>query len=119
MGSEVHLEAPAPLLLGERLERAGRGDAGVEDDSVDPAEAAHGNADEAVDDGSVGQIAGEGHRAIETLGGLGEAVGIDVGEDQVGAAGREVEGDVPADAGRGAGDERDMARRARAAAVRA
>ena len=81
-------------LLGERLERPGRGDAGVEDDRVErrrssPTAAWTSSSTTA----RVGQVAGDRDRAVEALGGLGEAVGVEVGEHEVRAARGEVAGD--------------------------
>ena len=109
MSGQVDVEAAAPLLVGELLELPGRGDACVQDDRVEAAEALDRGPDRAVDDGGIGQIARDRDCARQALGSAGETVVVDVGEEQMRAPGRQVVRDVAADAGGGAGDEHDVA----------
>ncbi len=102
---EVHLEAPLPHGGVELLDPAGGGDAGVEDDGVEAAEARNGGVDRAVDDGGVGEVARDRDRAVELL----EPVLVDVRENEVGAACRQVASDLAADSRSRARDEDDVA----------
>ncbi len=93
MRGQVHLEAPFPDGIVELLDPAGGGDACVEHHGVEAAEARDGCVHGAVDDGGVGEVARDRNRAVELL----EPALVDVGEDELGAAGRQVAGNLAAD----------------------
>ncbi len=102
---EVHLQAPLPHGRVELLDPAGGGDAGVEDDGVEASEGRHGGVHGAVDDSGVGEVARDRDRAVELL----EPFLVDVREDEMGSAGRQVASDLAADSRSRARDEDDVA----------
>ncbi len=110
---EVDVHDPLDVLELGLLDVAVVGDAGVVVDLVDLAEVG----DDGVGVGQhclpLGDIEAVGfHCRAERFGladGFGESFGVDVGESELGALRREIEGQCPADAGAGSGDDGDFA----------
>src|SRR5690606_32796278 len=89
---------------------AGDVDAGVGEEDVDAAEALEGGGDHGVDLLGTGEVGGEDEGLRPGRGGDGgEPVGRAGGEGEAGALAAEHPGERAADAGAGAGDERDLA----------
>ncbi len=109
---EVHAHDPAVVLGGERRDGARQRDAGVVEDEV----RAPVVGDDGVGPGGDGCLVGDvDHRRGETASpageqplGLGETVGVDVGQREVAALGSQLQGQRAADAGARSGDGGDL-----------
>ena len=122
LGHHVVLEVP--VGLGGLEQRLGERQAGVVDDEVDAAEGEHGRVDRGLRPASSSVTSAATPIATSRAadlggGGLARFAQVEVGDDDAGALGGEPVGDGLADAGAGAGDERDPGRRAASASASA
>jgi len=106
--AQVHVDGPLPVPLVELLEQAADRDAGVVDHDIEAAVRVHGVADQGPHGIGVGDVddgcRGPGPQLTSHRLGLGD---VEVGDDDVAAAGDQLGGDGPPDAGSCSCHDRD------------
>ena len=109
---EVHAEDPVPFLFRHVLDGAPRQNPGVVHHDVEGAVGLDGGVDESLHVALLGDVGDDGHglpaHLGDDFGGLLEAVGVHVDEDELGSLLGEALGHAPAYAAAGSGHDRDL-----------